>query len=617
MHQSNRRIFSLLTCSAIAFLLSACYDSHITGRDDAAHYYLFEDTTTAISAQQVWDQFRLGSIPQYHSNAFNPGFTKSVYWLIVELKKPSMLDVLHIGNGHINLVDFYRISSDTTIKLWATGDYRPFHSRPLPTLDFVFPLDGMHKFYLVKLDKSNSSLQATFRTLPASVFWDETNIDNSIIFLCTGITLLTIVFGLFLAAISRERIYLFYILYIAAGWLWVLSNHGYGYKFFWPDAPWFASRARPFFAMLTCFACIQFIKSYVGIPTHKAWRRAFNVLTWITSLVMVLVFVPINLQWEVFYYLQVIIPVSFGLFIIVSLSYLSLESWRGNTMAMFYLASVTLVLIFSGFQAAYYSGSDLTSSVIERYGIAIGYVIEVIVITFGLAFRFNNYRRERENALIQMNAQQLMHTGTLIAAQHNERKQIADQLHDVAGSWLSSVKLTLSSIRERELVSEKVHEKLQQTERAVTEVAQMVRNLSHAISPIVLEKVGFKKSLETLVRVINSAEKIDVDLLVITIEEDVSAGLDRLTIIYGIIYELINNVIKHAQASHALIQIIEHEETLVVMVEDNGTGLKGDAENPATHGLAAIESKIHYLKGTCQIENLATGGLLVTIEIPK
>jgi len=93
---------------------------------------------------------------------------------------------------------------------------------------------------------------------------------------------------------------------------------------------------------------------------------------------------------------------------------------------------------------------------------------------------------------------------------------------------------------------------------------------------------------------------------------------EKYSVLYGILYELINNIAKHAQATHALVQLIEHDDSVVMIVEDNGKGLdKAAMEMSATHGLMAIQSKIHYLNGAIIFDAAHPHGLIVTIEIPK
>jgi two-component system, sensor histidine kinase LadS len=246
-------------------------------------------------------------------------------------------------------------------------------------------------------------------------------------------------------------------------------------------------------------------------------------------------------------------------------------------------------------------------------------VVEVVVLTFGLAYRFNSYRYERIQMLIKMNLQQTKYAQTIITAQNNERRQLADQLHDVAGSLLSAAKLNLSSVREKELIIDaEANQKLTRAEEAVTSIADMLRNLSHAISPVMLDKVGFRKSVERVVEIFNTPGKLQVELVIFGFEEEHANMREKYSILYGILYELMNNIVKHAQAKNALVQLIEHDDSISMIVEDNGKGLAAnDMERHASHGLATIQSKIHYLQGSLMFDSAHPHGLILTIEIPK
>jgi signal transduction histidine kinase len=87
-------------------------------------------------------------------------------------------------------------------------------------------------------------------------------------------------------------------------------------------------------------------------------------------------------------------------------------------------------------------------------------------------------------------------------------------------------------------------------------------------------------------------------------------------VVYRIINELITNSIKHSHATDMMIQLIYQKESLVVMVEDNGTGMRTDA---GTHdkgiGLKNIRHRVAYIQATLTIES-DSKGTLVIIEIP-
>jgi two-component system, sensor histidine kinase LadS len=289
-------------------------------------------------------------------------------------------------------------------------------------------------------------------------------------------------------------------------------------------------------------------------------------------------------------------------------------------MALFYLLSLLPIIVFSILQIIYYSGAaDFSGSFIQTYGQATGYVLEAIILTFGLAFRFNNYKIEKEQALISLNVQQLRYARAIITAQENERRQLADQLHDIAGSLLSAARLNLSSVREKTLISNvEAQRKLETAENAVSDISEMLRNMSHAISPVMLDKVGFRQAIEKVVNIFNSTGKIKVELEVLGFESENPAMYEKYSVLYGILYELLNNIVKHAKASHALIQVIEHDDSITLVVEDDGIGLDPVIiSHSATHGLTAIQSKIHYLQGTMVMDKAEPNGLIITIDIPK
>lgn len=604
----------------LGFFLTACQD---TAPADPARYFILEDSTLQLNARKSWQLFQEGKFKQQTTHSFNPGFTTSFYWMVVHRSSEGNKNIqLEIGTPQINEIEFYWMDENTPVQKYFTGDHQVFSSRPVPSLNFVFPLSETHAWYLLKIDKKNESLQLTFHTHESAVFQHETVWSSMVVGILTGAIVLMLVFGLFLYLINREYVYLFYILYIAAGWLYVFSNLGYAYQYLWPDHPWFGGRVRPLSMLLTVAFSLHFLEHYTGKAGFRWLHIALRLLVYTAYGLAMLVIMPsFELKMGASgYYFQALLPGLASLYLIIILITLTQKLVNKNKMAMFYLASLFPIIFFSTLQIFYYSGGmDFSGSYLRHYGQATGYVMEAIILTFGLAYRFNTYRLEKESLLINLNRQQARYAKTIIATQENERRQLADQLHDVAGSLLSAAKLNLSSVREKNFITnEEARIKLANAEEAVTDISEMLRNLSHAISPVMLDKVGFRQSVEKIAGIFNSSGKIAVELEMLGFETGHPELHEKYSILYGILYELMNNIAKHAQASHALIQLIEHEDTVVMMVEDNGIGLVvSTALQQETHGLAAIQSKIHYLNGTFALDAADPHGLIITIEIPK
>lgn len=605
----------------LLLILSSCAPNV---HHDKSAYFLLEDSTLSLSAESAWQQFKDGKFEKQSKKNFNPGFTTSFYWLAVEPDTSlNELTFLEIGSPQINEIDFYEIINNQPVLKHATGDHKVFSSRPVRSLNFTFPLNRTTRHYLLRIDKQNESLQLTFLTRPALRFFEEATQSNLTMGIMTGAIVLMLIFGIFLFGITRELVYLFYVLYIAAGWFYVWANQGYVYKYLLPDFPWFAARTRPVSALLTVSFSIHFINYYVGEAPFLWLRKVLVGVAYFSYLLAILFLIPnVETKTSIFgYYVQTLLPVLATIYIFSILITVGHQVLNKNRMAMFYLLSIAPIVIFSTLQIFYYSGGmDFTeSSFLQKYGQATGYVAEAIILTFGLAYRFNSYREEKEQLLVNLNRQQIRYAKAIITTQENERRQLADQLHDVAGSLLSAARLNLSAVREKNYIAnEDAKHKLESAENAVSDISNILRNMSHAISPVMLDKVGFRQSIEKIVSIFNTSGKIRFELEILGFETENLQMYEKYSVLYGILYELMNNIVKHANASHALIQVIEHDDSVVLIVEDNGKGMgEKDPAKTTTQGLTAIHSKVHYLGGLVVMEDAQPGGLIVTIEIPK
>jgi signal transduction histidine kinase len=202
-----------------------------------------------------------------------------------------------------------------------------------------------------------------------------------------------------------------------------------------------------------------------------------------------------------------------------------------------------------------------------------------------------------------------------IDAEERERHKIADQLHDEVGGLLSLATLNLSSALEKGREDARSEEKLQKTQDVLFMVATTVRELSHRLTPLAIEKYGFRRAVEDLVETINVSGKLSVKLVIVGFEGTGRYQAAYLNDLYRMLQELLHNVVKHAQAGHVLVEVVEHEQEVSVMVEDDGVGID---ENKVVKGkgLETVRSKIAYLNGRVGIERKKEGGTLIVIELP-
>ena len=605
-----------------SLLLHFFIPQSLNAQEPSNTFYLYEDSTKQLTGETALQLFKQGKFAQVTTTTLNKGFTRSVFWLAYtnETYRPSDSLLLFIGHHHINIINFF-FATDSSIKQqWLTGDYFPFRQRPVNATGFYFPIREKG-IYLARIDKSNESLQLSFGLVSRVDALTAEAKTKTIIALFTGMMLLLVIFGIYLFLISRDKLYVWYIVYITVGWLWVLANAGYGFEYLWPNQPWFASKARPVFAIAPLIFSMLFLKEYIGGLKNKKLLRFITVMNilLLASIVSILLFNENGYQSKWWLYIQYFVPLISLIYVVLLLSLLIVASIKGNRMAMFYLAAVVVLLVTAILQTSFsLGGLNRFSNFLSHYGLAFGYTLEAIILTAGLVYRFNQYRLNEEKLLIDANKRQVENTRILMEVQEAERSQVANQLHDVAGSLLSAAKLNLSSLRENGLiVNEKAMNHLEKTEEAVTTVSDMVRNLSHALSPVMLEQVGFKAVLDKVINIFNASGKISIKLLVLGFEKYNPQLNNYYTALYSITYELLNNIVKHSGAKNALFQITEHDNAFTLVAEDNGTGIAiEEVKSLQSLGMGGIYSKIAYFNGSIALDKNEPQGLIVTIEIP-
>jgi signal transduction histidine kinase len=237
----------------------------------------------------------------------------------------------------------------------------------------------------------------------------------------------------------------------------------------------------------------------------------------------------------------------------------------------------------------------------------------------GSLLGFSYYKRHKlanEKRLQQaIMKQQDMATKAIIEAEENERKRIAGDLHDGVGQTMSAAKMNLSSIESRlDFKNEEDKIAFEKIVNLVDESCREVRSVSHNMMPNALLKSGLSSAVKEFI------EKIDSRILKVNLySEGLNERLDGNveTVLYRIIQECVNNVIKHSAANELDISLIKDADGIAATIEDNGKGFEV-AERSKTEGIGLknIRTRIAYLKGTVDFDSSPGKGTLVAIHVP-
>lgn len=251
----------------------------------------------------------------------------------------------------------------------------------------------------------------------------------------------------------------------------------------------------------------------------------------------------------------------------------------------------------------------------RNYWIAGFLLLLLLLVVIAFAMYKRNKHKQQQKLQKEIMHQQELATKAVLAAEENERKRIATDLHDGVGQTMSAAKMNLSALQndianldtQQKIAFEKVID-------LVDNSCKEVRIVSHNMMPNALLKNGLANAIREFVHQIDN-RVIKVDLFTEGLNERLDNNTE--TVLYRVIQECVNNVIKHSNANHLDISLIKDNDGLSVTIEDNGKGFDTtDKSKFEGIGLKNIESRIQFLKGTVEWQSQISKGTLVAIHLP-
>ena len=259
----------------------------------------------------------------------------------------------------------------------------------------------------------------------------------------------------------------------------------------------------------------------------------------------------------------------------------------------------------------------LQRSELSRKNLTIAAILVLVILGIFLTYLAYHRHQLKQKSLLQeaIMLQQEEATKAVIEAEEKERQRIAKDLHDGVGQIMSAAKMNLSSF-ENEIAfkDDEQRAKFEKIIHLIDDSCKEVRSVSHNMMPNALLKTGLASAVREFTDKIDS-HIIKVDLYSEGLNERLDSNIE--IVLYRVIQECVNNVIKHAEANHLDISLIKDADGISATIEDNG---KGFDINQSKHfegmGLKNIITRVEYLKGTVEFDSKPGSGTLVAIHIP-
>ncbi len=537
----------------------------------------------------------------------NIGFVTEVYWLVIPFRnvEPDHHFFIEIQNPQLDRVQAFFVTPESISAIGnETGDAFPFETRIYSHRNFVWPIsnENVSDFWVViKADKRGSSLNLPVYLWESNTF--RSHNTQTLIFygLCIGMLLLISLYSVGVWIFLRRVIYGWFFVRIVTSLLWLIVAEGLAFQFLYPSFGEFNSMLRAILIFIPNAASVGFTQHFLKV---KKYSPRLNVLFKIILYVQLAFALSIPFLFD-YYSRHSLFWLTFAGIIFIASVFLRLAatvvSLRfDRNVALFYLAAYGTTLIIGLFLMLVDMGFVEKPEFNPAF---LGVIVEALILSIGLTYLIKQVYDERNELSSRISRHQKEMMQAYVEGVEKERGRIAGELHDDIGSRLGNLRRVIGNITDTQR---------DYLEKQVETLSSDVRSLSHQLAPPSKLK-GLSHLVEDLIIDVQPTSSTKFSLQCYDVPEKLSETIVQQC--YRILQEAINNILKHAKAATADIQIFGHETELVITVEDDGQGFD-DTTSGKSIGLQQLRARTESIQGIFEISSARGKGTQIMIRIP-
>ncbi|MET3885146.1 two-component system NarL family sensor kinase [Chitinophagaceae bacterium OAS944] len=237
----------------------------------------------------------------------------------------------------------------------------------------------------------------------------------------------------------------------------------------------------------------------------------------------------------------------------------------------------------------------------------------VLILAISILIYRNNYHKQTLQAEKIRNLRQDLQIASLQAmvnGEEKERSRIARELHDGIGGTLAAIRLRVSAMV-RKYKTVQTSDDFNELTQMLEEASADLRKTAHNLMPEILLQEGLARASTLFCERVRKGHSLQINTEIWGKVRRLPGDVELTA--YRIIQELMHNILKHARATQALVQIVFHDTQLCITVEDNGRGMPEDGSPKEGIGLRTIRERVKLLNG--QIDTVSTPGQGTSVYI--
>jgi signal transduction histidine kinase len=547
------------------------------------------------------------------------GFTKNPVWTKLQLINSTSRPQVYFAQiilPYMDTVQYfvvknnYVINKSSKMGWWSNVDNKQFNSPYHPYKITLAPNESVMVY--ARTVKTHGTVRIPFQINTQAEFLQDFNIKNTFFGWFLGMAFLMVLLNLFMYVLLWEKIYLSYTLYILAQVFVFILREGFHAQVF--NKGWaFLTGLNIYYIglILLTIAQLMFIHMLLRakVTQPKSINISYKILVFFGFLMAILqIFSPNEYNIGKTYTITLLllffgtIGLAFTMIIFAIIKNLERKS------AILYCISSLPLIVLGTVQMLGNMQILPVSTPYRGVFLILAIAYEMIVLCFWLALRFKQFSNDREKLLIEKSNQHQIALETGLKLQNQERGRLAKELHDGLGIDISIIRMKLEAlgmdIKNREKDATEFSEAISQLDN----LANNVRNFSLNIMPPDLEKNGIALVIENLVYNLQKLNaKIEINFttnITETLDNNYSQNL------YFIAKELINNALRHSNASIIDVELMKENNKIELKVSDNGVGydIQKSRKNDGL-GLGSIKSRVSLMNAQLDIITKPSGGV--------
>ena len=441
----------------------------------AKHLELLEDPSRNLTITDIVSPQTKAHFTTSTADTPSFGFTTSAVWARFTVKNSLPHSVEYFLEAKYPLldhIDLYTPTDTGDFTVLKAGDSLPFPQRTIQHRNNIFPVrlaSGEEKTLYLRCE-TTSSLNLPLALHSPACLAGEISLEQTLLGIYYGILLVMMIYNFFIYLGLKDSTYLYYVLFVFTYMLFQLSLNGMAFQFFWPNQIWWANNCTPLFIFLAYIFATQFTRNILdterNIPRIDTVLKAGLILSIIGSILALFVGYNLSIRLATLMSLTVVTLIVAGFACMI----------KGYRPARYYFLAWSVSMLGVTVYALKTFGL-LPHIFITHWGIQLGSAWEVILLSMGLADRFQLMKQEKEH-LQTVYAKQLEEAHSDLEKSFHDLEQFKNSLEALVKERTADLSRVNENLAQEARFRQKAEARAEAASKAKS---QFLASMSHEI----------------------------------------------------------------------------------------------------------------------------------------